>query len=126
MTQVQQDLEAAQSYLEEHGWCQGRGQGIDGSVCIEGAVAAVTMGNAHFWHTRRGHVMAHNLPDGCFTPVHISRDLMLRHCDAKEALQRQAGRNRDLWAWNDFPERTVEEIKELFRAAIKAEMEVDS
>lgn len=45
--QVRQDLEGAMSILEEHGWCQGSAAQPDGKVCAVGAVWSSVMG--HDW-----------------------------------------------------------------------------
>lgn len=126
MTQVQEDLEAAYDVLEAHGWCQGNGQDGDGKVCLEGAVAAVTLGSPQYWATRRYHHQAFVLRPSAW--VDMPRELIERHADAVDALEAAltttTGRERDsVYMWNDTPGRTVEDVKELMRTAIKAEID---
>lgn len=131
MNQVQQDLEATYDYLDAKGWCQGTFQQPDGKVCLEGAAAAVTMGAPNYWGTRRGHVQGAYSTGGTgllgeVGPTQwrdVPREHINRFADVLDALAGQLpkGIHGSTFLWNDEPRRTVEDVKDLIKAAIKAE-----
>lgn len=128
MNQVREDLEATYDYLEEHGWCKGQYAKPDGKVCLEGAAAAVTMGSPRYWATRRGHVQACLSPKaswrnidtwGPIEWVDMPRAQIERYADVLGALGSQVPERGSVYRFNDS--HNEEEVKDLIKAAIKAE-----
>lgn len=132
MNQVQQDLEATYDYLEEHGWCKGQYATPDGKVCLEGAAAAVTMGSPRYWATRGNHVRACLSPKaswrnidmwGPIEWVDMPRAQIERYADVLAALGSQVPKvgsvDGSVFSFNDSHDE--EEVKDLIKAAIKAE-----
>lgn len=125
---VKQDLIAAEAELEAKGWCQGTGAEPDGKVCVEGAVASVTLGNPHMWSLEQQDDGTWTGWDptvgteGTFVPVPDAG--AQRYLAARGALSLELARSTGYltpWKWNDAAGRTEEDAKQLFRDAIAAQ-----
>jgi hypothetical protein len=126
MSQVSEDLEAAYAYLDEHGWCQGAAQpNSDGNVCIEGAIAAVTMGHPALWSVRSGDPGMYFKRSGELIHYPDAQDVK-RHEACIYALINAAPQRRDIvlndqiYPYNDHESTTVEDVKLLLKRAIEA------
>jgi hypothetical protein len=107
----------ALDYLEAHGWCQGafarKANGVKHngeepltgreSVCLDGALLVGAKLSGEF--------------DQFYSAPGEKRDRWQR---AASAIEKQIG-GLGIWEWNDDPERTVDEVKEVLRKAIEAE-----
>ncbi|QDH92995.1 hypothetical protein SEA_STEPHIG9_44 [Mycobacterium phage Stephig9] len=95
MKDTKQILTEALAHLEADGWAQGQYEGPGGCLCSVGAVLKVI----------------HDDP---------RRD---EHTDsfetAEAALRAGAGIQTPVWLYNDHPERTFEEIRQMFTNAIE-------
>jgi hypothetical protein len=91
-------LDDAADYIEKHGWCQNRLTDIAGRVCAAGAIRAA-LGIAES-----------EIPGDTYHAV--------RH-----AIYRVAPLTHEvpLPSWNDAPDRTEQDVLDMFRAAAKAE-----
>lgn len=122
MSQLKEDLERAQAILEERGWCRkgaDTGDPEDCPVCLESAIAAATMGDARLWAARE--VGAPYLDvRGVLLPPPTKAGVE-RHVACLRAVASAIGLDswREVWVWNDRPNRTVEEVRDALRRAIE-------
>ncbi len=105
--QTTQDLQAAYDYLEEHGWCQGVFVKSDGKVCLDGALCRA-MGYLNF---NSSNELEFSGPKS-FQERHRNAILRIMLTLISEGFE------RNLWAWNDASERTVEDVKLILKKAI--------
>ena len=118
--QIRQDLEATYTYLEAKGWCQRTGMERDGRVCLEGALAYVTMGEVSMWGATKMHSRRH-----CLALSALRNSLNLEP-DPFCSINYQLWDGISLWKWNDQPGRTVQDVKDLIRKTIKDLQEVEA
>lgn len=99
-------LAASREYIENHGWCQGHYQLPDGSVCSLGSLPAAMGLSWYAFHTKAS----------------SRQKTMVR--DAERALMKAIGirsSHSTIPAWNDFGERTEQEVLDIFAKAEKIE-----
>jgi hypothetical protein len=103
-SQIAQDLQDTRTVLDMHGWCQGSYALPDGRVCLDGALIQA-IGRAP------GHTtMVRDELHGRYSAAigHLSITIELNYPD-------ETGH---VWDFNDSPETTVEDVKELLQLAI--------
>lgn len=86
---MNEDLLKAAEYMSEHGWCQGDLEDADGRVCVAGAIKAVVRGKDRNLRSTSAVISLHEY-------------LVKEYGDNCAAIS--------IPAWNDDPDRTVEEV----------------
>lgn len=114
--QVRQDLEQAVAILDEHGWCRNTSALPDGRVCALGAVWAAVMG--HDWIMSQFDPMSFRIYAAPGPEVNARFQAMVSALD--DHLPDPYRSN--LPNFNDEFCEDVEQVKDLFAKAIKAQV----
>lgn len=96
-------LDLAADAIQMAGWGKGPSSWTadnDRGLCLEGGIAAAV---------------------GLDKEVANFNFYALQTCPAYKAVQEYLGHRRDLWSWNDRPQRTQQEVIEVLRAAAAVE-----
>lgn len=116
--EIRQDLEKSVEILDEHGWCQGLTANDDGRVCAQGAVWAAVIG-----HDRLVDYVSNPSPEEQARWRRSIRALENQIPEKYRLKYPGGGSAPHVPHFNDASGMTVDGVKDLFRRAIKDQIQ---